>query len=159
MSLAIVVIELQNIIIQSVSGQRRLMMKLLVILLILFAKKTNSDKFMRFKRSDLTCNPKFVENATWSLEQVGSFVFINVDFDTLVYLKNVSGKIQSFIKKDEKFYPSMINEKFNVCEFLKLTSNTFSLNYFVQKIFKMVKSDSNAWICIHEVGLHTIFEL
>lgn len=127
------------------------MIKLLVIALFLIHRTNPLEKFIDFKYGEIVYNPKYVTNGTCSLKQKGTSVEINVDFDILVDLRNLTMRVVIYRMTNGEFLPQGLNENIVVCDFLK-SNNLFSLNYFAQKMYKIAQKYSNALVCIHKVG-------
>lgn len=111
-----------------------------------------STRLMNFKGSDFVYNPKYVENGTWTLQQNGHLIQINVDFDVLITLKNVSLHLMLYEKVRGKYTKTNIYQNLIMCKFLS-SNNLFSMQHYAQKVLLMGQKYSNAFVCVHKASL------
>lgn len=123
-------------------------MKITAALVLSLVQMCSLRKQMTFHTDLLELNPKYVVNGTSSMVQDKSSVLINVDFDVILDLRNVTVHVQILNYNDRKF--SLVNERMVLCDVLR-KKNQFIFQYYVQKIYKVVREHTNNLICIHKV--------
>lgn len=125
-------------------------MKAMIIGLIVFIAQTKSlQKQLKFHTHKLELNPRYAINGTYSMEQDKTTVLINVDFDIVLEFRDSSVHLEGYkLTKLGKFF--ILNERIRLCDIFKGTKISI-LQYFTQKIFKIVKDSTNAIRCFYEV--------
>ncbi|KAL5291826.1 hypothetical protein ACFFRR_010916 [Megaselia abdita] len=126
-------------------------MRFVAIVFILLVARTHSlKKVMKFYYNDCLVNPKYVVNLTNSFVQDKSTISIDVEYDLILDVRDLEVHTEIFkFKKKEKQY--FVNERFRSCDvFNKMTLP--NLNYFTQKILKILRNNTNAFVCFNEPG-------
>ncbi|KAL5276674.1 hypothetical protein ACFFRR_002097 [Megaselia abdita] len=126
-------------------------MKFEIIGLILFLEATNSlKKVAKFHPVELHWNPNYLVNVTNYFEQKKFVIYFNAEYDLIVQVLDVFLDIEIYKYEGNKKY-FFLNERIQSCDVLR-KSGISKLQYFSQKILKILRDHTNGFVCVHEKG-------
>lgn len=118
---------------------------------IVLQSPVSPRKYVKFYNSTLNFNSKYAVNEKNILDQNSTTLFIDMEFDVIVKIRNITVKATLF-RYDNGYKPFLFDDIFSMCKLMK-QAKLAKYNYLIQKMYTTFLEYSNCLHCNFKVKI------